>query len=88
MRDFDPEMMEKESIYLERKRREIHPKMLDELMFMSMERGGSDMSLLLLAGMVRETMPWMAEILVETRREIKTATSDEARKTRTMSRRP
>lgn len=37
------------------------------------------MSLLLLAGLLRDRMPWLAEVLVESYRELKTAGPEEAR---------
>lgn len=79
MRDFDPEVMERDIEYRERRYRDIHPKMIDELMYMSMERGELDMSLLVISGMVRERMPWIADVLVEAHREIRSGTPENAR---------
>jgi hypothetical protein len=45
-----------------------------------MDTRDGDIQLLVLAGLVRNTMPWLAEVLVESHRELKTASSEEARK--------
>jgi hypothetical protein len=81
MRDFDPEMMERGLRFGRSRFRKIHPAMLDDLMMMSNEapRGG-DYGLLMLAGMVRDTMPWMSEVLVEGHRELKSASPKQAKK--------
>ncbi|HWU63300.1 MAG TPA: toll/interleukin-1 receptor domain-containing protein [Ensifer sp.] len=53
------------------KQRRFHPAMLDEISELS---GDEDpISLLVLAGYVREDMPWLAEILSELYREVKNA---------------
>jgi hypothetical protein len=78
MRDFDPEMMEREFAFSNNKHREIDPRMIDQMMFMIDSRNDG-MSLLMLAGLVRDRLPWIAEVLVETHREIKTAGPEEAR---------
>ena len=79
MRDFDLEAMEKDIQYANMHSWQIDSRMLDELMHMIMDTRNIDMSLLLLAGFFRERMPWLAEVLVEGHRELKTATSEEAR---------
>ena len=79
MRDFDPEMMDRDVRYLDSKYREFDPRMLDEMMHMVLDSRDNDMSLLLLAGFVRDRMPWLAEVLVESHRELKTASVEEAR---------
>lgn len=78
MREFDPEMMERDLKYRERRYREFDPRMLDEMMRMVMDSREADFSLVVLAGFVREQMPWLAEVLVEAHRELKTATPEEA----------
>jgi len=79
MRDFDSEMMERDPLYGNSKYRDYDPRMLDDMMHMVMDARGGEMSLLLVAGIVRDRMPWLAEILLESHREIKTATAEEAR---------
>lgn len=79
MRDFDPEMMERDILYNDSRYRDFDPRMFDEMMHTVMDSRENDMSLLLLAGFVRDRMPWLAEVLVESHRELKTASVEEAR---------
>jgi len=53
-----------------RKWRRFHPMMLEDMMHVSAEDGDDPMSLLMLAGALREDLPWLAEVLVETYREM------------------
>lgn len=78
MRDFDLEMMEREPQYYKSKHRGFDLRILDELMHITSGTSEGDFSLLLLAGFVRSRMPWLAEVLVEAHRELKTANSEEA----------
>lgn len=70
MRDFDSENLERER-YLKRRKMRLHPRMLVELSFMSHESGDSLLALLLMAGHLREDFPWLAELFVESYREIR-----------------
>lgn len=79
MRELDPEMMERDIEYRERKYREFDSRMLNEMMHMVMGSREADFSLVVLAGFVRDQMPWLAEVLVEAHRELKTAGPEEAR---------
>lgn len=81
MRDFDPEIMEREFRYSAKRLRSFDPRMMDEVMHMMMDVRDvdHDYSLLVLAGFVREHMPWVAEVLVEGHRELKNASPDQAR---------
>lgn len=79
MREYDPELIERNQKYPSRAFRDFDPRMIDELMHGMMESREGDMSLLLMAGFVRDAMPWLAEVLVESHRELKTAGPDEAR---------
>lgn len=81
MRDFDPEVFEREFLYAGKRRRTFDPRMMDEIMHMTMDVRDSDhdYSLLMLAGFVREQMPWIAEVLVEGHRELRSATPEQAR---------
>ncbi|MCL6708761.1 toll/interleukin-1 receptor domain-containing protein [Pseudomonas sp. R2.Fl] len=78
MRDFDSEVFERGIGYPSARQSEIEMRNLDELMHMSMMHGNSDVSLLLLAGFVRDRMPWLAELLVEAHRDLKVATPEQA----------
>ena len=79
MRDFDPDMMERNIAHRKNKHREFDPRMLEDMMHSMAESHGADFSLVMLAGFVREQMPWLAEALVEAHRELKTASAVEAR---------
>lgn len=71
MRDFDPEIMERELRYPSKSLRRFDPMMMEELVMMSREYSrASNYELLLLAGFIRDEMPWMAEVLVEAHREL------------------
>jgi hypothetical protein len=53
--------------------------MIHELMSVMIESRDGDLSLLILAGFLRDAMPWLAEVLVESHRELKIAGPKEAR---------
>lgn len=82
MRDFDPELMEREMRFGRSKSRRFHPKMMDEMIMTMMHKeipGGSEYGLLMIAGILRDSMPWISEVLVETHREIKNSSPKQAR---------
>lgn len=76
MREF--ELLSSEYKYNNFKDRDFDLRMMEELMF---ESGAGDQSitLIMIAGALRERMPWLAEILIEGHRELKTANPEEAR---------
>lgn len=57
--------------YKRRRIRRIHPRMLDEITMITGDDGDAPLQLLMLAGMYREDLPWLAEVLTELYREIK-----------------
>ncbi len=75
MRDFDPEMMERDRFYKRRKMR-FHPRMFEEFTFGSREMGDGPTALLLLAGYLKEDFPWLTELLTESYREIRDSGPD------------
>ncbi|MCG6122046.1 MAG: toll/interleukin-1 receptor domain-containing protein [Microvirga sp.] len=77
MRDFDPEMMDRER-FARRRRMRLHPRMFDELFFVSRETGDAPTALLMMAGYLREDFPWLAEIFAESYREIRDGGPDVA----------
>ncbi|WP_375186544.1 toll/interleukin-1 receptor domain-containing protein [Sphingobium yanoikuyae] len=79
MRDLDPDFSDRDIKYSNRMYRDLDPHMIDELMHGTMDPRDGDFSLLILAGLVRAAMPWLAEVLVESHRELKNATPKEAR---------
>lgn len=70
--------------YKRRRMRRIHPRMFDEMAMIAGEEGGGPLHLLMLAGLYREDLPWLAEILAEAYREIRDGRVESAE--RTMSR--
>lgn len=76
MREFDSEMFEKER-FMRRRRMRFHPGMMEDFAFMADESDDNPTMLLMLAGIVRDDLPWLAEILVESYREIKGASPAE-----------
>lgn len=77
MRDFDPEMLDRER-YARRRRMRLHPRMFEEMFFMSRETGDSPTALLIMAGYLREDFPWLAELFAESYREIRDGGPDTA----------
>jgi len=77
IRDFDPEYMEKDRIYRRRKMR-FHPRMFDEFVFMAGEMDDAPAALLFMAGFIREDVPWLAELLTVSYREIRDGSPDES----------
>lgn len=78
MRDFDPEMMER-GIHPSRSRfRNFHPMMMEEMLLMSKDDRSGGYGLLMLAGLFRDTMPWISEVLVEVHRELKNSSPKQA----------
>ena len=79
MRDVDPEFVDRDLKYPGRTYRDLDdPRMIYELMHGTMDSRDGDLSLLMLAGLVRDAMPWLAEVLVESHRELKIASPKEA----------
>lgn len=81
IRDFEPELYDRENSYKRRKIRRLHPAMIEEIFMVSGEEGGVPLSLLILAGFYREDFPWVAEVLTEVYREIRDGSIDAAEKT-------
>lgn len=79
MNDFNPEIMERDVRYRSPKYPDLDLHTLDEMMHLMMDSREGEMSLLLLAGLIRDRMPWLAEVLVESYRDLKTAGPEEAR---------
>jgi len=81
MRDSDLEMMEREMRFLKSKSHNFYPRMIKEILMMSESSSGpGEYELLMIAGMFRDTMPWISEVLVEAHREMKNATLKQSTK--------
>ena len=65
------ELAGREEGYKRRRIRRIHPRMLDEITMNAVDDGDAPLQLLMLAGMYREDLPWLAEVLTELYREIR-----------------
>lgn len=79
MRELDPDFVDRSLKYPSRAYRDLDPRMIDELMNGEIDSRDGDFSLLILAGLVRDGMPWLAEVLIESHRELKSASPKEAR---------
>lgn len=73
MREFDPDSIDRDQKYLNRGLREIDFRMIDDLIEGNLEVRNPEVSLLILAGILRDGIPWYSEVLVESYRELKTA---------------
>lgn len=62
----DPELMTK-------RRRRLHPKMIDDLIHFSMKADDPNMSFLMLISMFKDDIPWLYEIGIDTYRALKQA---------------
>jgi len=69
--DFSSEIMEREPRRYRRKFRRFHPKMFDEMMHRFSGDENDPIMLLMFGGMLREDVPWLAEVFIETYREIR-----------------
>ncbi len=87
MRDLEPELLGRDRPPSRRAMRRFHPRMLDELTMIVREEGGGPIQLLLLAGLFREDMPWLSEVLTEAYREIRDGSPESAERTLTRVRR-
>ena len=67
--------------YRRRRMRRFHPRMFDEMSMIAREDGGAPMQLLMLAGLFREDLPWLAEVLAEAYREIRDGHAESAERT-------
>jgi len=74
--EFSSEIVERDPRRRYRKYRMFHPKMLNEMMHRFSEEENDPITLLMLGGMLREDMPWLAEVFVETYREIRLGKPD------------
>lgn len=78
--DFSPEIIDLDLKYRRRMYRELDPRTIREVIGEAEDSGAGGFSLLILSGLVRDTMPWLAEILVESHRDLKGANPQEKRK--------
>jgi hypothetical protein len=54
-----------------RKLRRMHPMMLEDMAHMASEEGDDPLALLMVAGLMRDDLPWLYELVVEVYREIR-----------------
>lgn len=79
MSERDIENMDRDLRYPSRFYRDLDPRTIDELMHVMFDSREGDFSMLILAGLLRDTIPWLAEVLLESHRELKNASAKEAR---------
>lgn len=77
MRDFGSEIFDREN-FDKRRRMRFHPRIFEEMLFLSRENDESPVALLLIAGYLREDFPWLAELFSESYREIRDGGPDAA----------
>ena len=70
MREFDSEHSDFER-RTRRRRMRFHPRMFQDLAFASRDDGDAPVSLLLIAGYLRDDFPWLAELFTESYRELR-----------------
>ena len=75
---FDPDWAEGKLRASGSRVRSIHPRFMEEMLMMTAEDRTGSYGLLIAAGLYRETMPWISEILVEAHRELKNAPPKQA----------
>jgi len=78
VREVDPETAEREFNYVNQRKFESDPRVLIDIMQSGIDPSDGDVAFLLVAGFIRDRMPWLAEILLETHRELKGASFQEA----------
>lgn len=78
-REIDIEFSERDARLMTPRQREMDSRSVDEMMHLLFESSDTDMSLIVLAGFVREKMPWLAEVLIQAHQDLKTASPEEAR---------
>ncbi len=77
IRDFDPELSEKDR-YSRRRKMRFHPRMIEEFSYISGELDDAPIALLIMAGFIRDDYPWLSELLTESYREIRDGGPEEA----------
>lgn len=78
-REFDPDLPERER-YNRKRRMKLHPAMIEEFIHYAERDGEGEgeefVSLLFIAGQLREDFPWIAEAFMETFREVRSPKRD------------
>lgn len=64
-----------------RRMRRFNPRLFDEMSMIAGEEGRGPLQLLMLAGLFREDLPWLAEVLAEAYREIRDGHGESAERT-------
>jgi hypothetical protein len=79
MSERDIDIMDRDIKHTSRIYRDLDPRMIDEIMHGIIDSRDGDFSLLILSGLMRDIIPWLAEVLLESHRELKNASAKEAR---------
>lgn len=80
LHEFSTEVAERDPRYSRRKFRRFHPMMFKELAYVVSDHEDDPASLLMLGGLLRDDLPWLAELLVETYREVRAGDLEKAEK--------
>lgn len=80
MHDVIPEILERDMRFGKSKSRGFYPHMMEEMMMSKESFLNEEYGLLILAGALRDTMPWISEVLIEAHRELKNASPKQATK--------
>lgn len=81
IRELEPETRDSNYDLMRRRKMRMHPRLIEELGFLFGQDGGGPMPLLMLAGMYRDELPWMSEVLTEAYREIRDGSVETAERT-------
>ncbi|MDG6094067.1 hypothetical protein LOC54_02875 [Acetobacter sp. AN02] len=79
MREADSEITERDGRVNFNKIREADFRMIDEIIHIFPVSSEFNVSLLMIAGLIRDRIPWLAEILCEAHRDFKSASPQKAR---------
>ena len=79
-KDFSEDLMERNPRSRRSKFRRIHPMMIDEIALITSDSVDDPIALLMIAGLFRDELPWLSEIMVETYRDIKQGGKKDAEK--------
>ncbi|MBL4646702.1 MAG: hypothetical protein COA52_09985 [Hyphomicrobiales bacterium] len=75
MRDFDPEVIDHEARFSNKQNSVFDHQILNWIM----HKRHSDLSLVVIAGLIRDRVPWLADVLIEARRDLRNATPVQAK---------
>lgn len=78
MRDFEPDFDDLRPTMRRHKHRKMRLHILDEFTFSLSDKEDASIALVVMAGLIRDDLPWLAEVILESYRELKVASGEEA----------